>query len=252
MKNRPAFELRGVIKAYNIFQIIFNAWMVVNIFSLTWFNGYSLVCQPVDYSYSQEALKILKIGYFFYLSKIIDLCDTVFFVLRKKNDQITFLHVFHHGFMPISAWPCFRFVAGGHAAFVATFNSFVHFVMYFYYLLASMGPNVQKYLWWKKYLTSLQMIQFVCVALHSFQLLFVDCGFPTIYFWWAIAQAVLFLSLFRNFYVKAYKKTESNQGSYKTSSDQEKKLSWISYKNLFLFANPIFVTKWKIAHKISH
>lgn len=30
--------------------------------------------------------------------------------------------------------------------------------MYAYYMLAAMGPKVQKYLWWKKYLTVLQMV----------------------------------------------------------------------------------------------
>lgn len=35
--------------------------------------------------------------------------------------------------------------------FLGTINSFVHIVMYAYYLLAAMGPQVQKYLWWKKW-----------------------------------------------------------------------------------------------------
>ena len=38
-------------------------------------------------------------------------------------------------------------------------NSFVHIIMYSYYLLAALGPNVQKYLWWKKYITTLQMVR---------------------------------------------------------------------------------------------
>ena len=37
-------------------------------------------------------------------------------------------------------------------------NTFVHIIMYAYYMLAAMGPKVQKYLWWKKYLTVLQMV----------------------------------------------------------------------------------------------
>jgi hypothetical protein len=37
-------------------------------------------------------------------------------------------------------------------------NSFVHIIMYSYYLLAALGPEVQKYLWWKKYITTLQMV----------------------------------------------------------------------------------------------
>jgi len=30
--------------------------------------------------------------------------------------------------------------------------------MYAYYLLSAMGPAVQKYLWWKKYITILQIV----------------------------------------------------------------------------------------------
>jgi hypothetical protein len=30
--------------------------------------------------------------------------------------------------------------------------------MYFYYMMAAMGPQYQKYLWWKKYITTLQMV----------------------------------------------------------------------------------------------
>ena len=37
-------------------------------------------------------------------------------------------------------------------------NSFVHVIMYSYYGLSAMGPAVQKYLWWKKYLTQLQLV----------------------------------------------------------------------------------------------
>ena len=33
----------------------------------------------------------------------------------------------------------------------------VHVVMYFYYLMSSLGPQVQKYLWWKRYITRLQV-----------------------------------------------------------------------------------------------
>ena len=47
---------------------------------------------------------------------------------------------------------------GGHSTFFALLNSFVHIVMYFYYMIAAMGPKYQKYIWWKKYLTSFQMV----------------------------------------------------------------------------------------------
>lgn len=37
-------------------------------------------------------------------------------------------------------------------------NSFVHIFMYGYYGLASLGPRMRRHLWWKRYLTILQMV----------------------------------------------------------------------------------------------
>lgn len=47
---------------------------------------------------------------------------------------------------------------GGHSTFFGLLNTFVHIVMYSYYLFSALGPQFQKYLWWKKYLTALQMV----------------------------------------------------------------------------------------------
>lgn len=48
--------------------------------------------------------------------------------------------------------------SGGHGTFSNLINNFVHVVMYFYYMVAAMGPEYQKYLWWKKHLTTLQLV----------------------------------------------------------------------------------------------
>jgi len=44
------------------------------------------------------------------------------------------------------------------AFFGALINSFVHVLMYTYYGLSALGPHMQKYLWWKKYLTRIQLV----------------------------------------------------------------------------------------------
>lgn len=49
-----------------------------------------------------------------------------------------------------------KFMAGGHSSFFGLLNTFVHIIMYTYYMLAAMGPEMQKYLWWKKYLTQVK------------------------------------------------------------------------------------------------
>lgn len=50
--------------------------------------------------------------WWYFAAKIIELLDTIFFVLRKKNRQITFLHLYHHFMMPICAWIGVKFLPG--------------------------------------------------------------------------------------------------------------------------------------------
>ena len=44
-----------------------------------------------------------------YVFRYLDFCDTFFFVLRRKTEQITFLHVLHHFLMPTYAWIVLRY-----------------------------------------------------------------------------------------------------------------------------------------------
>jgi hypothetical protein len=47
-------------------------------------------------------------------------------------------------------------------------NSFVHVVMYSYYLLTSVWPEYRNNLWWKKYITQLQMVNNINInSIHS-------------------------------------------------------------------------------------
>ena len=56
---------------------------------------------------------------------------------------------------------------GGFGTFHAWLNSFIHFVMYIYYAMSALGPRYQKYLWWKKYMTSMQIVRY-STLLHVF------------------------------------------------------------------------------------
>lgn len=147
--------------------------------------------------------------WWYYFSKFTEFFDTFFFVMRKRYDQVSTLHVIHHGIMPVSVWWGVKFTPGGHSSFFGFLNTFVHIIMYTYYMLAAMGPKVQKYLWWKKYLTVLQMIQFVLVMVHAFQLLFKnDCNYPIYFAYFIGAHAILFYFLFSRFYKQAYTKKQ--------------------------------------------
>jgi len=76
--------------------------------------------------------------------------------------------------------------------------------MYLYYGLAALGPHMQKYLWWKKYLTFIQMLQFIVIFFHGLLLLKYDCGFPKFYSYELMAITTLFFGLFGNYFYHTY------------------------------------------------
>ncbi|CAH0556124.1 unnamed protein product [Brassicogethes aeneus] len=225
MENRKPFELKRVLIFYNLFQVIFSSWLFYESAVNGWLTTYSLRCQPVDYSMDPTALRMARGCWWYYFSKFTEFFDTIFFVMRKKNDQLSTLHVIHHGVMPMSVWFGVKFSPGGHSTFFGFLNTFVHIIMYSYYLLAALGPQYQKYLWWKKYLTTFQMVQFVLVMVHAFQLLFIECNYPKIFCWWIGMHAVMFYFLFSDFYKQAYlKKKQKLEGQKNGTSELSKAL----------------------------
>lgn len=152
--------------------------------------------------------------WWYYISKFSEFFDTLFFILRKKNSHVSTLHVIHHGCMPFSVWMGMKFAPGGHSTFFALLNTFVHIVMYFYYMVSAMGPEFQRFLWWKRYLTSFQMLQFVAIFAHQFQLLFTECDYPKSFMIWIAVHGLMFLFLFSDFYKVNYRGAKpANQGA---------------------------------------
>ena len=66
-----------------------------------------------------------------------------------------------------------------------------------------------------RYLTSMQLVQFVLVFTHANVPLFHDCDFPKVFSWVILGHGALFFVLFSNFYVQSYMKKSSK----KISSD---------------------------------
>lgn len=204
MATRAAFQLKYSLLVYNAFQISLSTYMFYEFFMSAYLAGYDLSCQPVDTSMNPLALRMTRVCWWFFFSKIIDLMDTVFLVLRKKNNQLSFLHVYHHSTMIFNWWIGVKYAPGGQAFFCGMLNSLVHSVMYSYYLLSSLGPKVQPYLWWKRYLTQFQMCQFVLIAVHLSIGHYNQCDFPPILEYVVIFYCMTLIIFFANFYIKQY------------------------------------------------
>uniref|UniRef100_A0A2K6GXW9 Elongation of very long chain fatty acids protein n=1 Tax=Propithecus coquereli TaxID=379532 RepID=A0A2K6GXW9_PROCO len=181
MANRKPFQLRGLMIVYNFSLVAFSLYIVY---------------------------EMVRVAWLFLFSKFIELMDTVIFILRKKDGQVTFLHVFHHSVLPWSWWWGVKFAPGGMGSFHAMINSSVHVVMYLYYGLSALGPVAQPYLWWKKHMTAIQLIQFVLVSLHISQYYFMpSCNYQypvIIHLVWM--YGTIFFVLFSNFWYQSYTK----------------------------------------------
>ncbi|XP_066917589.1 very long chain fatty acid elongase 4-like [Clytia hemisphaerica] len=223
MHNREPFNLKYLLIIYNLSMVYLNYHIFKELLFGMLEAGYSYPCQPFLTSTRPVDFRIARALWWYFASKLIEFIDTLFFILRKKDNQISFLHVYHHATMPMLWWIGTKWVPAGQSAPAAIMNAFIHIIMYFYYGMAAFGPSLQKYLWWKRYLTQMQLIQF-CIALGTATYsLYSGCDFPRWMSWALILYMISFLVLFGNFYIQAYltkkkkKNDELRNGKMKTS-----------------------------------
>ncbi|CAF0744793.1 unnamed protein product [Adineta steineri] len=216
MKNQKPFELRKFMFIYNFLQVVFCTYITYEAVYVWADEKYSFVCEPVDYSNKSNAIRATKACWWYYIMKIVDLIDTIIFVLRKKDNQITFLHVYHHLTMMIFGWYGTAYVPGGQSLFIVIINSFIHVIMYAYYGLSACGSHIQKYLWWKRYLTQAQIIQFIAVIIHSVINILAPCNFPKIFDLTFLLYGITILLLFANFYLQSYIKKGKRRNEVKS------------------------------------
>ncbi|RNF26734.1 elongation of very long chain fatty acids protein [Trypanosoma conorhini] len=138
-----------------------------------------------------------------YCTKFLDMLDTVFMICRKKDDQLSFLHIYHHATIGFIWGLLLRHGMGnGTAFFGAWINSAVHLLMYSHYLWTSFGFRNPL----KSALTKVQMFQFLLCILQALLVPFFDHQFTI---QWSLLQLLYHISLFflfLDFYMKSGKK----------------------------------------------
>ncbi|XP_049285972.1 elongation of very long chain fatty acids protein AAEL008004-like [Anopheles funestus] len=206
MTNRKPFEMRSLLIVYNLVQVAANLIAFGKGINYLRKYPYSFVCQPLVLDASDQSMEELRLAYFYFLLKILDLADTVFFVLRKKQSHVSFLHVYHHTIMVLSTLLVMRYLAGGHCFMLGMLNTLVHAVMYFYFFLTIYRPEMMRGATWKRYVTLIQMAQFAYLVFHFFRpiVLNMDCNYPRGVMWFVGLQNVFMLMMFSDFYRRAY------------------------------------------------
>ncbi|KAL0869580.1 hypothetical protein ABMA27_005842 [Loxostege sticticalis] len=206
MKHRRPYELRTIIKWYNVVQIIANAVVTWGIMTSGWTTTYHFGCMLPDYSMKPEPLRMLRFLWWTIVLKLLELWETVFFVLRKKERQASFLHVYHHVSTLVIVWSGAKYVGGGITSFSPMINNAVHVIMYSYYLLSAEGsPRIKTYLIkYKKWLTIMQMIQFTLMLLYSAQVFLPSCPAPLGITYMYFPNVIFVYYMFYDFFKKNY------------------------------------------------
>jgi len=212
MKNREPYKLTSIVATHNLFLCLWSLLMfsaiAYHIAQFALQGGlFRVVCDP---GYQLSKGPHMFWYYIFYLSKYYEFFDTLFQLLRKKKP--IFLHTYHHVTTLWLVWVTLTWSFSVQWSDI-TANAFVHVFMYYYYYLAEKGIQV----WWKKYITKIQIVQFVVdMSLHFMWYYYAqvkghDCSGDIYIYHFGNFVIMSFLLLFIKFYIDSYKRRSSVQ-----------------------------------------
>ena len=209
LREKP-FQIRWFATLHNVNLTLLSLYMFIEILHQAYIHHYSLFGNGVDHS--AEGYGMARILYIFYLSKILEFLDTVIMCLKKNFHQITFLHVYHHASIFFIWWVIVYFAPGGEAYFSAALNSWVHVVMYGYYLWSTYAPKLAEGkrpgwthpAFYKRYITGMQMTQFSVMMLQATYDLIFPSAYPRFCVWILFLYMWTMLGLFANFFIQSY------------------------------------------------
>ncbi|XP_008502246.2 elongation of very long chain fatty acids protein 6 [Calypte anna] len=206
MKGRRAYSLRTPLALWSLGLALLNGiaarrvWQHLSFILATKGFRHS-VCSQSFYIHPISKLWV----YLFALSKLLELGDTLFIVLRKK--QLIFLHWFHHVTSLVATWYGYKEMVAG-TGWLTVLNFSVHAIMYSYYVLRAAGFQVSRPVAMAITVTQiLQMLGFVVMyALILFWMEEEDkvCHTSWAFGFLSFVLCLSFLVLFCNLFLKTY------------------------------------------------
>jgi hypothetical protein len=178
---------------HNIILIMFSGYTFVTLFNFIYSHG---IVFETGYYFNYQAFD--DIIYYFYISKYYEFIDILLVYIQNKNPL--FLQKYHHVGAVICWYLCYSYKIDG--IWIATLlNSFVHTIMYSYYLCCQLKINyVRRF---KQSITTLQLCQLtpqpLCLWLYYNEKQF---NYNILVFF--TAYTIGLVIMFFNFYYKNY------------------------------------------------
>lgn len=209
METRERFDLRKPLLCWSALLAIFSIIGSIRCWTIFWMlyeegGVRGIICS--NQFYVRPVTKFW--GLVFCLSKIPELVDTVFIVLRKQ--KLIFLHWYHHITVLLFSWHCYEGQRAGGAVFM-TMNFIVHSMMYSYYACRAARVRVPRLI--ALIVTTFQILQMV-LGLLTFYMIFQwsndkDCPTTNQHLWYGGLMYSSYLVLFCHFFYLAYLKPPS-------------------------------------------
>ena len=203
MENRKPYNLKWLLFAWNtglaIFSICGSVRALHDVIYLTSNFGFNLsVCKCYEHNVRGFWM------FYFALSKVVELGDTVFLVLRKR--PVIFLHWYHHISVLLFTW----FACAQGASFGRYFicmNFIVHSFMYTYFAAQTLSIRPPKFV--SMFITTLQILQMVggiFVVHHAYREISSGnrCEVKQATMTNALLMYASYFVLFVNFFLEAY------------------------------------------------
>jgi elongation of very long chain fatty acids protein 4 len=200
---------------YNLLQMTLCSYMFIEAGTIAYRQGYSLM--PCN-NYSVSSPPVGNLLWLFYMSKILDFLDTFFIVTGRKWRQLSFLHVYHHITIFLFYWLNLNAGYDGDVYLTIVLNGLIHAIMYTYYFVALHTKDI----WWKQYMTLMQMAQFCCMITQATYLMVTGCQtYPPRITKVYCGYIVTLLVLFAQFYVSSFSSKKGVNGGKKGSGKRE-------------------------------
>jgi len=143
---------------HNILLAAFSAYIFISLSQILFNNG---IVFRENYYFQDE--KFDRLMFYFYISKYYEFIDTFLIYLQRKKPL--FLQKYHHVGV-VLVWHLFYFYRIEGIWTATLLNSFVHSIMYTYYLGSLLKISIFKYI--KKYITTIQLLQFFALYINFY------------------------------------------------------------------------------------